>query len=101
MSKPVKWSAWANRDLERIAFYWTMHNRSDSYSKRLIDEANSAAGFIGAQPYIGKLTSHEGVRIKIVAGHFLVIYSIRPHHILILRFWDTRQNPRKLKKYLD
>jgi len=49
-----------------------------------------------SNPEIGRKTDIPNVRIKIVRD-YLIFYEVQNESILILSFWDSRQNPEKLK----
>lgn len=42
-------------------------------------------------------SGRENVHEVLITKHNLLIYRIKPSHIELLRFYDTRQNPRKKK----
>ena len=47
-------------------------------------------------------TKHRKLRKTLVHEHVQLYYRILPaaQHILLVIFWDTRRNPRKLKKFI-
>ena len=96
MAKRVVWASQAKIDRYRILTYWKENNKSSRYSKKLNTLFNEAICSIRENPLLGKRTDELGVRLKVVT-HFLFIYEILENEILILRVWDSRQNPQKLK----
>ena len=96
MAKRVVWASQARIDRYKILTYWKEHNKSNSYSKKLNMQFNEAVRSIQKFPLMSKSTDEDYIRVKYVS-HFHLIYEISENEIVILRVWDSRQNPQKLK----
>jgi toxin ParE1/3/4 len=87
--------AWC--DLAGIIDYIAKDNpaAAERFSDKLLDTAQA----LGRVPHAGcKLKGFPGVRMT-VHGHYLVIYKIETewNRILILRFWHSARDLRRLK----
>lgn len=96
MAKKIKWTETSIRDRLSIYYFWIEKNKTDSYSEKLEKLFNEAAKLISEYPEIGTKTNASGIKVKVVKG-FKLFYLNLPDSIQIIRVWDTRQNPRKLK----
>ena len=99
MAKQVIWSFRAMDVRKNIFNYWKQRNKSNSYSKKLNHFFKEAIDIIKHFPQIGKPTSVENVRIKIVRD-YLIVYEDTQKAILILSIWDGRQDTGKSEKIL-
>lgn len=50
-------------------------------------------------PELGKKTEHRNTH-AISLGHYSILYKIFDSKIIIIGFWDNRQQPKKLLLYL-
>ena len=92
MVRRVIWTNRALKDRYQILSYWINNNKSNSYSKKLDDIFIETLSFLCEYPFLGKRTKRLNVRVKIVKNYFLV-YQIEKKEIIVLRVWDSRQNP--------
>lgn len=99
MAKQVIWSKLAQQDRKSILEYWTRHNKSNLYSKRLNQIFENTADLISKHPRIGKKTQIQDVRIKIVKSYFIT-YMETETRIEILTLWDSRQDPTQFARIL-
>lgn len=96
MVRKIVWSAKAQTDRREILEYWFHRTKSKHYSKKLDLLFRDAAQLIKTHPKIGKPTSENKVRFKIVEN-YLMFYEETPKKLLILTIWDSRRNPDELK----
>lgn len=94
--KQVKWSLKAIHDKIDILDYWIERNQSTTYSNKLNELFNKSVKSLADFPEQGKKSDYKNIRIKNVR-HFLLFYLINEDYIEIVRIWDTRRNPKKLK----
>ena len=99
MAKQIIWSLRAQGDRKEILEYWSQHNKSNRYSKKLNQLFKASIQLIVKHPQVGKPTDTSSVRIKIVK-EYLLIYEVSATSINILSIWDGRQDPFKLKDML-
>jgi len=96
MVKEIIWAEISIKDRFEIYIFWSDHNKSDTYSKKLEQLFNQTAQLLSNFPEIGLGTNFKSTKIKIVS-HFKIFYLIQKESIIILRIWDARQNPKKFK----
>jgi len=95
MVRQIIWGRFAQHDRLQILFYWHKRNKSKTFSKKLNSLFNEGLKLVCKYPTIGKPTNKPNIRIKIVREYFLV-YEIYEDKIIVLRVWDSRQNPNDL-----
>ncbi len=99
MAKRITWVPEAKDQLKSIVLYWNRENNSKAYSEKIRINLKSMVKFIAINPNIGKPSNFQQVLVKVFMKHFLIIYTYDSHKVVILNFWDVRQNPEK-NKYL-
>ncbi|MFW5831129.1 MAG: type II toxin-antitoxin system RelE/ParE family toxin [Prolixibacteraceae bacterium] len=97
MAGRIVWTVQAQYDRIQILSYWKERNKSTEYSRKLDRLFRESVRFIKKYPLIGKPTDLQNVRLKIVRN-YLIVYEIKKETIIILRIWDSRRNPGKLKE---
>ncbi|MEX0811845.1 MAG: type II toxin-antitoxin system RelE/ParE family toxin [Chitinophagales bacterium] len=95
MAKRLIWAPVARLQLREIIYYWNSHNQSTTYTKKLRKHLRSVLKLVSYYPEIGKRTIYPNnkVRAKSFMDNFLIIYRVDPKNIIILNFWDNRQDP--------
>ncbi len=96
MGRIVIWSAPAQKDIKEIITYWNNRNKSNTYSRKLRNIIRDKLELIKIFPLIGIQTDHQDVRCFVIRDYKL-FYVATEETIIVLRFWDTRQNPDNLK----
>jgi plasmid stabilization system protein ParE len=94
MAKEVRWSKSALADRRHIYEYWRYRNKSDIFSDKLDLLFKEVSTLIAAFPELGVQTDVNKLRMKVVRN-FRLFYFDHSDHILIVRVWDTRQDPQK------
>lgn len=92
MAKEVRWSISALADRRHIYEYWRYRNNSDVFSDKLELLFNEVTNLLSAFPQLGAQTEASQLRVKVVRN-FKLFYFDHSDHILIVRVWDTRQDP--------
>jgi plasmid stabilization system protein ParE len=101
MARRVVWTELAVQELGEVLKYWKEHNKSDVYPKKIRKLLNQNLNLIALQPNIGRKTSTPNVFAKLMLKNFFIIYKIGNHdEVVILNFWDCRQNP-NLNQYIE
>ncbi|WP_075350267.1 type II toxin-antitoxin system RelE/ParE family toxin [Algoriphagus marinus] len=95
----IFWTKTAVRQRDSIFDYWNSRNKSKSYSNKLNLQIRSRITTIKENPEIGKMTDFLDSRV-IFLGHYAIIYQLNLPKIIIIGFWDTRQDPEKLLELL-
>ena len=105
MGKKVKvtWSAIAKIQYYDTLIFWNEHNQSNEYSKRIRAKIKETFSKLSSYPKTGKERSEDKeVWQIIVLSHFSLFYRIYEvkedlTEIVIVTFWDNRNDPNKLK----
>ena len=92
----IVWTANALEDRRSIFKYWNKRNRSTRYALKLQDEIEMIETLICKDPLIGLQSNILNTYSLLVSRKFRLVYEIYGENILILAFWDARQNPDKL-----
>src|SRR5436190_6470053 len=95
-SRRIIWTATAKSQLIEILDFFNFRNKSKSYSRKLNKKIQSELNLLILQPNIGKKTNKINVRGLLIEDYFL-FYEVKEKHIVILSFWNTKQNPDRLK----
>ena len=95
-TRKVNWSSKAKSQKKEILKYWINRNKSNLYSKKLNTLFNEKAIAVSENPFIGRKTKFEDVRVVIVRDN-LMIYKIFEENILIVSIWEGHQNPENLE----
>lgn len=96
MARQIIWTEDAQKDKRLIFSYWNKRNKSNVYSRNLNKQIIAILQVLREFPYIGRPTQKTNIRSKVVRD-YLVLYKITGEKIIVLRVWDSRQNPQKLK----
>ena len=99
MAFKIEWTINARLDRKEIFTYWNNRNKSNIYSRKLNNLFNTHVESLLKFPSIGKLTDYEQVRFLIVKD-YLIFYKIEQQIISIVKIWDSRQDPNKVKNIL-
>ena len=92
----IVWSSTAKKELQYILQFFTIRNKSKTYSKKLYKKIQTELNTLILQPNIGKKTDSVNVRGLLIENYY-VFYESNERHIIILSIWDTRQNPERIK----
>lgn len=95
----IFWTETAIKQRNYIFEYWTERNKSNSYAKRLNIKINDRLSMLRSQPKSGKESDFKDVRV-VSLGHYSILYKFKKHQIIVVGFWDNRQEPQKLLNFL-
>ena len=85
----LEWTLEAEMQYYDILSYWTNHNKSNSYSIKIMNEVEKSEDLLIYNPF--------KIRSLLVLKNFSIIYRITDR-IEILSFWDNRNDPTKLER---
>lgn len=94
--KKVIWSARAEIDLHQILDFFTFRNDSPTYSRKLYKLFVKKLVLVSRQPGLGIRTRLDNIK-GLVVKDYVLFYEITEDSIVVLRIWDSRQNPDQLK----
>lgn len=95
----IIWTKITIKQRDEIFNYWNNRTKTNNYSKKLNLKIYSKIDLLKLFPYAGIEIENENARILHFENYSLV-YKIKGIHILIMAFWDNRQNPSKLLEIL-
>jgi plasmid stabilization system protein ParE len=94
MVKKIKWTSEAEETYDRIIQYlesrWT-----DREIVNFILRTQRVLNFIAENPYLFRRSGRNHVHEALITTHNLLLYRVKPKHIELITFFDTRQNPKK------
>nr|WP_321231188.1 type II toxin-antitoxin system RelE/ParE family toxin [uncultured Psychroserpens sp.] len=96
----VVWTKTADLQFIGILEYWVKHNKSNVYSKKLIQLVSKKTEHIAQNSSIHKFVNFKNHQVASL-GHFSIYFRVNEDLIIITAFWDTRQDPKKLLKILQ
>ncbi len=96
MAGQVVWTGPAEKDREDILTYWKKRNGSWTYSLKLNALFQACVKTIINNPFIGRPSDIEGIRVKAVEK-YLLFYEVTGDVIVIHHIWDGRRDLTKLK----
>jgi plasmid stabilization system protein ParE len=97
--RKIVWTRTADLQFVGVLEYWLNRNKSNTYSKKLILEVSKRTKQIAENPFIYTSTDFKDVRVASV-GNFSIFFKVAEKQIVILAFWDNRQDPKKLLNFL-
>lgn len=95
----VRWTRTADIQYVGILEYWVKRNKSNTYSKKLVETVTEQTKQIAQDPLIYKKADFKDTRVASL-GNFSIFYKVNDEEILITAFWDNRQDPNKLLRIL-
>ena len=101
MAKPkIVWTETAAKQRREILKYWTERNQSTSYAEKLIEVTAKHLKVITNNPEAFKESEIDNIR-ESAMGHFSLYYKITAEQLIVMAFWDNRQDPKKLLKAIS
>ena len=95
----VVWTHTARDQRRSILKYWTLKNGSSVYAEKLIGLITERTKVISLHPEAFKLSDFNDVRVSSL-GHFSIYYKYNHNAIIIMAFWDNRQDPKDLLDHI-
>lgn len=91
----IVWTNTAVKQRREVLKYWTIKNGSSIYAEKLIKLIRERVNVISKNPMAFKLTTFQDVRVSAL-GHFSIYYKFTEQELIVVAFWDNRQDPKKL-----
>jgi plasmid stabilization system protein ParE len=98
--RKIVWTETAAKQRREILKYWTERNKSTTYAEKLIEITAKHLKVISKNPEAFKETDIDEVR-ESAMGHFSLYYKITPELIIVMAFWNNRQEPKTLLKVIS
>lgn len=95
MAYKIEWTENAKQDLFKIIEY-LVEEWSVEVAENFVDKLDSILELLANSPFIGTASNKKkGVRQILVTRHNRLFYRIIDDKIVLLDFFDTRQDPSK------
>lgn len=95
----VVWTHHAIQEFKDTCHFWNQNNGNNNYSIKLRKLVKAAIERLAVFPFGGTPSGFMNVRFVVVRD-YLLFYDIQGGDIVILSFWDGRQNPARLENRL-
>jgi hypothetical protein len=96
VKREIVWTRNSQIQLHNIFNFYNQRNKSISYSKKLYQKFKVDLNATTQNPEIGVKTKLKNIR-GLIVENFILYYEILPDKIMVLKVWDCRQNPEKLR----
>lgn len=96
MAKIIKWSKLALTDRLKILDFWYKKTGSKNYPHKLDRAFRTSLKLIIKFPDIGRTVEGREEKYFVIEG-YQIFYQVTENEIDILRIWDSRQDPDRLK----
>lgn len=100
VKRKIIWSNQAQIDRIGILNYWAERTYSKEYSIKLNRILINSIELISKMPEIGIRHTRTKTRIKIIK-HYYIVYLFDENELKIISIWDSRQDPKTLRKKLE
>jgi len=98
--RTIVWTETAAKQRREVLRYWTELTKSTIYAEKLIKITARNLKIISKNPEAFKETEFDEVR-ESAMGHFSLYYKITVKEMIVIAFWDNRQDPKKLLKAIS
>lgn len=95
----VEWTKTAERQFYGVLEFWNSKNQSTNFSEKLAKLTWHKIIYIQKHPFASKALQKINVRMAVM-GHYSLIYKLADQKIILMSFWDNRQQPKKLLEIL-
>lgn len=95
----IVWTQTAIKQRNFIFEYWKQRNGNTVYINKLNILIKERLQLLVQKPKLGKLIEYNGVRM-ISMRHYSIFYKQIENQIIVVSFWDNRQDPQKLLSFL-
>jgi plasmid stabilization system protein ParE len=96
-TRQVRWSLTAHEDLQ-LSLDFIMNQWNPVIAAKFLDAIESKIKLLKRAPFIGSPSSYlSGCRKTLVPPYHALIYRVTDSHLEIVRLFDMRQDPAKLK----
>jgi plasmid stabilization system protein ParE len=94
--REIIWSKNSEIQLHDILVFYINRNKSSSYSVKLYRRFKLELEKTVTNPEIGIKTKLDSIR-GLIVGNYILYYEVIVDKIIVLKIWDCRQDPEKLR----
>lgn len=98
--RTVVWTRTADLQFVGVLAYWAKRNHSSTYSKKLMQSVAEVLQQVALTPLMYRLAEYKDFRV-VTLENFSIYYRVLESQIVVVAFWDNRQDPKKLLKILE
>jgi plasmid stabilization system protein ParE len=98
--RKIVWTETAANQRREIVNYWTEKNKGTTFAEKLIEITAKHLKVISKFTEAFKESELNAVRVSAME-HFSVYYKITSEQIIVMAFWDNRQDSKKLLKAIS
>ena len=91
----IIWTQTASKQLREVLSFWNKRTHSSRFSNKLLDKIDQRLTLVASFPLEHPQTSLPEVRVAAM-NHYSLFYKVKEGRIIIIAFWDNRQDPKKL-----
>lgn len=95
----IVWTRTAGRQLREVLSFWNKRTHSNRFSNKLLDKIDQRLAALASFPLEHPQSSLPEIRVAAM-NHYNLFYKIHEDRIVIIAFWDNRQDPKKLLRIL-
>lgn len=96
MGKEIIWSPRSEQTFYQVIEYIQKH-WTDKEVEVFIEAIEKVITYISEYPLMFRKTNKKNVHEALVTSQNLLVYKVYSERIVLITFYDTRQNPRKKK----
>lgn len=97
MAKEIKWTKTAEKNFMNAVDY-LIENWPEKVVSEFITHTDDLLHLLATHPDLGIMQNKEKeIRGILLSPHNKLLYRIESNRLIILKIFDTRQNPKKLK----
>ncbi len=96
MALRITWTEEAENTFEAIVLY-LQNNWSEKEVQGFVKRVNKVLTLIRENPNLYRRSKQKGIHEAVVTKHNTLYYQVLEERIVLITFWDTRQDPDKLK----
>ncbi|MAZ27945.1 MAG: plasmid stabilization protein [Cytophagaceae bacterium] len=97
--RKIIWTKIASLQLRTILEFWIENNKSNTYSLKLLNQVEENLKGIVQNPLRSPESIFPNSRVSAMK-HYSIFYKVNDTEIVVIAFWDNRQDPKKLLKIL-
>jgi plasmid stabilization system protein ParE len=98
--RAIVWTVTAAKQRREVLRYWSIRNNSTLFAEKLIKLIARQLRIIERFPESFVQSEYPNTRVAAM-GYFSIYYRFTDTHLIVMAFWDTRQDPQRLMRILD
>jgi len=99
--REILWSQEARNDFEKNIDY-LLQKWTENEAQKFIDDVYDVLYFLQKSNVEFKMIGYSNIRVAKVCAQVDLLYRVNKNQVVeLVRFWDVRQNPDKLKVILE